>query len=284
MKTKIICLGTCFALFLAACEGKKEGYNNVSTADTTAIFSKSDTSTSPKLIKTANMNFKVKNVQRACEDVTTLVTGYGGLVMHHNLQSTVTKKYDTAISNDSIMHVSAYNTVAEMTVRIPSAKMEEFMNMVGRMAVYIDTRNMDIEDKTLDYLSGSLKAKNQKEMLAHTDPAANNSPDVQTIKNELIEKKVNARRIDSEIKYSTISLNFYQTNTIVKEVTVNDDPSTFRVCFTKQLGNSIATGWSGLSDVVVFLANGWSLFALIAAVWFGWRYFNKKKAVEAVKA
>jgi hypothetical protein len=171
-----------------------------------------------------------------------------------------------------------------MTVRIPSAKMEDFMNMVGRMAVYIDTRNMDIEDKTLDYLSGSLKAKNQKEMLAHTDPAANNNSDVQAIKNDLIEKKVNARRIDSEVKYSTISLNFYQTNTIVKEVTVNDDPSTFRVPFTKQLGNSLSTGWSGLSDVVVFLANGWSLFLLTALIWFAWRYFNNKKVAEAVKA
>lgn len=277
MKTKIICLGTCFALFLAACSGKKDGYNTTSTADSTAVYTKSDTSTSPKLIKTANMHFKVKNVQRVCEDVTSLTTGYGGLVMHHTMQSSVTKNYENPISRDSVLHVSAYNTIADMTVRIPSAKMEEFMNQVGRMAVYIDTRNMDIEDKTLDYLSANLKMKNQTDIVKHQNAAINQGQNIQSIKNDLTDEKVNARRIDSETKYSTIALTFYQTNTIVKEVTVNDDPSSFKAPFFTQMGNSISTGWSGFNDVVVFLANGWALYVLAAIVWYGYFLYKRKQ-------
>jgi len=280
MKTKIICLGICFALFLAACSGNKEGYNVTNTADSTAIYARSDTSTSPKLIRTANMHFKVKNVQRVCEDVTSLTTGYGGLVMHHTMQSSVTKNYENPISRDSVLHVSAYNTVADMTVRIPSNKMEEFMNMVGRMAMYIDTRNMDIEDKTLDYLSANLKMKNQTDIVKHQNAAANQGQNIQGIKNDLVDEKVNTRRIDLETKYSTIALTFYQTNTIVKEVTVNDDPASFKVPFFTQLGNAMSTGWSGLNDVVVFLANGWVLFVLAAIVWYGYFMYKRKQAAK----
>ena len=281
MKTKIICLGACFALFLAACSGKKDGYNIASSADSTAVYTKSDTSTSPKLIKTANMHFKVKNVQRTCEDVTTLATGYGGMVMHHTMQSSLNKNYQSPISRDSVLHVSSYNTTADMTVRIPSSKMEEFMNMVGRMAMYIDTRNMDIEDKTLDYLSAKLKMKNQADIVKHQNAAVNQGQNIQGIKNDLIDEKVNARRIDSETKYSTISLTFYQTNTIVKEVTVNDDPSSFREPFLTQLGNAISTGWLGLGDVMVFFANGWVLFVLAAMAWYGYFLYKRKQLAKA---
>ncbi|OCX52571.1 hypothetical protein BEL04_14055 [Mucilaginibacter sp. PPCGB 2223] len=280
MKTKIICLGACFAIFLAACSGRKEGYNAANATDSTAVYTKSDTSASPKLIKTANMHFKVKNVQRACEDVTSLTTGYGGLVMHHTMQSSLNKNYESPISRDSVLHVSSYNTTADMTLRIPSGKMEEFMNMVGRMAMYIDARNMDIEDKKLDYLSAGLKMKNQTDIVKHQNAAANQGQNIQSIKNDLIDEKVNARRIDSETKYSTISLTFYQTNTIVKEVTVNDDPSSFREPFLTQLGNSMATGWSGLNDVVVFLANGWVLFVLAAIAWYGYFMYKRKQTAK----
>ena len=91
---------------------------------------------------------------------------------------------------------------------------------------------------------------------------------------------MNARRIDSETKYSTIALTFYQTNTIVKEVTVNDDPSSFKVPFFTQLGNAMATGWSGLNDVVVFLANGWVLFVLAAIAWYGYFMYKRKQAAK----
>ena len=154
------------------------------------------------------------------------------------------------------------------------------MNMVGRMAMYIDTRNMDIEDKTLDYLSANLKMKNQTDIVKHQNAAANQGQNIQGIKNDLVDEKVNTRRIDLETKYSTIALTFYQTNTIVKEVTVNDDPASFKVPFFTQLGNAMSTGWSGLNDVVVFLANGWVLFVLAAIVWYGYFMYKRKQAAK----
>jgi hypothetical protein len=285
MKTKIICLGICFALFLAGCSGRKTNYEIAHTsADSTSVGAKTDTSlNAPKLIKTANMNFKVKNVQRTCEDISTLTASYHGMVMHHAMQSAVQRNYDNPISRDSVMHVSSYNTTADMTVRIPSEKMDEFMNEVGKRAIYINTRNMDIEDKTLDYLASNLKVQSRSEVIAQqktNNIKIKNAESVMALKDDLIDQKINNRRIDYETKYSTISLSFYQTNTVAKEIIVNDDPSRFRVPFFTQLGNSMVNGWAGFNDVIIFLANLWVLFVLTAIVWYGYFLYKRKQVAK----
>jgi len=286
MKTKIICLGACFALFLAACEGKKNYEIAHSATDSTSLLSKTDTTAALKLVKKGDMRFKVKNVQHTCEEVAALTTNYNGMVMHHTMQSQVTGSYESPLSTDSLLHVSAYSTTAEMTVRIPSARVEDFMNQLNKMAIYTDTRNMDIEDKTLDYLATSMKVRSRSEVIGQ-QPTNNikikNAESVMALKDDVIDKRIENKRIDNDVRYSTIGLSFYQANTIVKEVRVNDDPTNFKVPFTIQLKNSIANGWAGFNAVLVFFANIWVMFVLIAMVWFAWRYFNKKKAVEAVK-
>ncbi len=284
MKTKIICLGICFALFLAGCEGKKTYEIAHTAADSASTGAKTDTTVSaPKLIKTANMNFKVKNVQRTCENVSALTTSYQGLVMHHAMQSSVQRSYDNPISRDSVIHVSSYNTIADMTVRIPSNRMDEFMNTVGKMAVYINTRNMDIEDKTLDYLSSNLKVQSRSEIIAQqktNNIKIKNAESVMALKDDLIDQKINNRRIDLETKYSTISLSFYQTNTVAREVVLNDDPSNFRVPFFAQLRNAIANGWFGFTEVVIYLANIWVLFVFVAAVWYGYFLYKRNRQAK----
>ncbi len=284
MKTKIICLGICFALFLAACSGRKDGYEIAHSAtDSTSVLSKADTSAALKLIKKGDMRFKVKNVQHACEEVANLTAGYNGMVMHHAMQSQAIGNYESPLNNDSLLHVSAYSTTADMIVRIPSGRLEDFMNQLNRMAIYTDTRNMDIEDKTLDYLSTSMKVRSRSEIIGQ-QPTNNikikNAESVMALKDDVIDKRIENKRIDNDVKYSTIGLNFYQANTIVKEVRVNDDPSNFKVPFFIQLKNSIANGWGGFNEVLVFFANIWVLFVLAAIAWYGYFIYKRKQAAK----
>jgi len=278
MKTKIICLGICFAFFLAACSGKKNYEIANSSADSVHTFNKADTAFSTlKLVKTANMRFKVKNVRRTCEDVSTLASNLHGLVMHHVMQSNLERSYNNTLGNDSIMHISSYSTIADMTVKIPSDKMEDFMNTVGKMAVYVDTLNMNIEDKTLAYLSANLKARSRSQA---AQTGSKNTGSELALKNDLIDQKINNRLIDQDVKYSTVALSFYQTNTIVKEVVVNDDPSSFRQPILTRLGDAIANGWYGFTEVMISLANLWVIFAVGVVGWYVYWIFRKKRAAK----
>ncbi len=82
----------------------------------------------PKLVKTAGVRFKVKNVQQTAEQITKLTVSANGMVMHHQMGSMAGRSLDVRISDDSVMRVTSFNTTAEMTVKIPSSKLEDFMN------------------------------------------------------------------------------------------------------------------------------------------------------------
>src|ERR1700733_6201458 len=73
MKTKFLIPIAAIALF-CACKGKGGGYevvNNSSSADSD-VSKKADTLTAPKLVKTAGMNFKVKNVSQTAVKINSL--------------------------------------------------------------------------------------------------------------------------------------------------------------------------------------------------------------------
>src|SRR5471030_2398657 len=57
----------------------------------------------PKLVKTADIHFKVKNVQQTSEHIAALTEGYNGMVIHHVMGSTSAESLDIRISNDSLM-------------------------------------------------------------------------------------------------------------------------------------------------------------------------------------
>src|ERR1700761_6953877 len=121
MKTKILIL-LAVVVLLAACKGKSGSYEFVNNSKRTNALADSvvaaDSAKAPveKLVKTADINIKVKDVQQTGESISMLIKQFGGMVMHHQVQSTVGSTQDVHISNDSIMRIAAFNTTGEMTV------------------------------------------------------------------------------------------------------------------------------------------------------------------------
>lgn len=266
-------------LLCAACKQKSyESDKLSSSADSTTATSPADTVVR-KLVKTADIRFKVKNVEKTSEDILALVNKDSGMVMHHNISSAIEQTHDVAFSNDSLMRVSSFNTNAEMTVKLPVEKVDSFLNTVTRMGIYVTERKMDIEDRSLDYLEAQLKVRNRTELVAKQrageviikDPTA-----VINLKDDLVDGQINNKRIDDAVKYSTISLNFYQSNTIYKEIVANDDPSAYGISFFKRMLNALDNGWQLLTDLIVAITNLW---AFIVAGVIGWIIFLKRKTI-----
>lgn len=284
MRAKIIIAIAGIAL-LAACKGRNGEYEIVnnspqsSAADSVTVDpSQAD---SPKLVKTAGMSMKVKNVQQTTDSVSKLTASLSGMVMHHRENTSTTRSEDITLSEDSIMRVSALTTTADMTVKVPSEKLEDFMNKVGHMSVYVTLRNMDIEDKSLDYLSSKMKLKNRREMVAQQksgkikikDPAA-----VLWLKDDMVDGQISNQKIDDAVAYSVVDLNFYQNNTIFKEAMPNDNPSAYRLPFFTRLGFAIANGWTIFVEAILAIANLWVLVLVGVVIWIGFKAYRKKYA------
>lgn len=271
---------------LWACKGKtgSELVNNSSRADT--IKMDSATASQPKLIKTAGINFKVKNVQQTAERVTALTTSCNGMVIHHQMTSTAQRSLDVRISDDSVIRVTSFNTIAEMTVKIPQAKLEDFMDQVARMGIYVNNRTMDITDKSLDYLSSQLKLKNRAELVSQqkTGKIIIKKPeDVLQLKDDMVDQQISNLGINNAVKNSVVTLSFYQSNTINKEIIANDDPSAYDLPFFKRIGRAIENGWEVFVDVIVGITNLWVFILAGIGAWLMIRYYRNKKAIALAK-
>ncbi|MEB0278721.1 MULTISPECIES: DUF4349 domain-containing protein [unclassified Mucilaginibacter] len=281
MKTRIFIAIAAIALF-AACKGRNGSYeiaNNGNSSNADTASSSADTVATAKLVKTADMSFKVKNVQQTGDSISRITAKLSGMVTHYQMGSSIERSEDIRLSTDSVMRVSAFNTTADMTVKIPSEKLEDFMNYVSHMGIYVTSRKMDIENKSLDYLSAKLKLKNRREMVAQQktgkikikDPAA-----VLWLKDDMIDGQINNQRIDEAVNYSVVSLNFYRSNTIYKERIANDDPSAYKMPFGNRLLMALSNGWYLFAELILGLANLWVLILVGAGLWIAFKTYKRK--------
>ncbi len=278
MKKKTLTVLLAGVVLLAACKGKNYESDSTST-DAISVSSADSVATQPKVVKTAEIGFKVKSVQQSSENVVALTNQYKGSITHRQTTSSVNRSSDVRVSEDSIMKVSAINTNCEITAKVPSEKLDEYMDKVSHMGIYVSLRRMDMEDKTLDYLSSQLKVNGRKEFLNQhkkgkvviKDPSA-----VLMLKDDLIDEQINNRKIDDAVKYSVVSLNFYQSNTILKEVVANDDPSAYNIPFFKRLGLAFSNGWYIFKEVILMLINAWVFIAAAVIAWLMLRAYRKR--------
>jgi len=285
MKTRVLIVVVAAIALFAACKGKSsrgeyEFINNHKSSLSEADSAQVDTTKlATKLVKTAQINFKVKNVQQSSEDIAALTKAYGGMVTHHKTKSSAMQSRDVHISNDSLMRIASYNTSAEMIVKVPSDKLEDFLTKVSHMGIYVNTSIMDIEDRTLDYLSSRLKLKDRQELVSQQKQGKiriKNPNDVLSLKDDMVDKHIDNLRTDDEVKFCTISLNFYQSDAILKETIANDDPSVYNIPVFQRMGLALASGWSVFVDLIIGIINLWAFIVLGFAIWTTYRYYRKR--------
>ena len=289
MKSKILIPLMAGLFLLGACKGKhgsEEFVNNSSSnADTVKVADSANLAT-PKLVKTANMRFKVKNVQQTGEHIIALITNYHGLIIHHQVGSSELRSTDIHKTGDSVIRITAFSTTAEMTVKVPWEKLNDFMNEVGRMGIYVNNRQLDISDKSLDYLAARLKLQNRKELVSQQKRGKiviKNPANVLLLKDDMIDQQIGNQQIDDQVKNSIVTLNFYQSNTVYKETVVNDDPSAYNLPFFKRLIGAIENGWLIFEEVLLGMANLWVLIIAAFGIWILIRYYRSKKPALLAK-
>jgi hypothetical protein len=248
------------------CACKNKGYEAVNDSSADSVKADSATISRPKLVKKGAMRLKVKSVEQASNYITNLTNSYHGMIIQHEMEANEQARVDMRISTDSVMRVTTLNKDANITVKIPTKNLDEFMDKVAGIGVYVNNRTMEVSDRSIDYLSSQLKLKSRTELVLQQkrgkvvikDPA-----NVLMLKDEMVDQQIANRTIDDEVTNTTIRLNLYQSNTINKEVIANDDPAAYNLPFFKRLSMAFLNGWTMFMNVFVGLANLW-VFILMA--------------------
>ncbi|WP_342645770.1 DUF4349 domain-containing protein [Mucilaginibacter sp. CSA2-8R] len=287
MKMSNLLLLLAVLCLFAACKGRGsyESELNKQTADSANTVSLD--SMGAKLVKTAQVDMKVKDAAKVSEEIVRLTTvNYHGMVMNHHLQSEELRSEDMKLSGDSLQRVTVYHTTAAMTVKVPPAALNQFMSDVSKLSLHVNVRRMDIEDKTFDYLTFQLYQNNRKDLadqqkagkVKFKDPTS-----VLSVNDDLANEKVNNVRINHAILYSVVDLALTQNNTVSIEHIANDDPTVYQIPFLQRMAFALSNGWSIFADFIIGISNLWVLLLLGAVVWLLLKYY-KVKLITAVKS
>lgn len=268
------------AIAISACNKENKSYE--ATSDATAPnLEISDTTLTEKIIKTADMRFRVKEVQKTKEKLADLVKAEGGTLAEFSIQSNVERFEKVGYSADSLLELTSYRVEGSIVAKVPSEKLDAFTNKVAGMAVFVDHQSMKMDDQSISYLSNKLKNQNRVEAVAqlnkHANKKSNNVETALNLKDDYIDKKIENLSIDSRVKYSDITLNFYQDNTVKKLVVGNDNLADYRPGFFRRLGLNIQNGWVIFKEFILIISNLWMLVVLVLAGYFAFRYYRKKR-------
>lgn len=287
MKRNIIAIAIILTIF--GCQNENKKYASADAVDTQELNKESaDTTAAEKIIKTADMRFRVKDVQNTKEQLSKTIKREGGTVAEFSIESSIQETDKVRQSTDSLKEITSYRTQGFLVAKVPSEKLDEFTNTIAKMAVFVDHQSMKMDDQSIAYLANKLKAQNRVDAIEKINKVASKkSANVESslyIKDDYVDKKIENMQIDSRVKFSTITLNFYQDNTVKTMIVANDNLYDYRPAFINRLWLGIVNGWTIFKEIIIAISNLWMLILVGIVVFFTIKYFIRKNKLAMAEA
>jgi hypothetical protein len=286
MKRNIIAIAIILTIF--GCQKSNEKYASSEVIVTNELRVPTDSTATAKIIKTADMRFRVKDVQNTKEQLSKTIKAEGGTVAEFSIESTIQETDKVKQSTDSLKEITSYRTQGYLVAKVPSEKLDEFTNTIAKMAVFVDNQSMKMDDQSIAYLSNKLKAQNRVDAIEKINKVATKkSANVESslyIKDDYVDKRIENMQIDSRVKFSTITLNFYQDNTVKTMIVANDNLYDYRPAFINRLWLGIVNGWTIFKEIIIAISNLWMLVLVGIVVFFAIKYFIRKNKLAMEEA
>lgn len=286
MKRNIIAIAIVLTIF--GCQKSNEKYASSEAIVANELRVPTDSTAVAKIIKTADMRFRVKDVQNTKEQLSKTIKAEGGTVAEFSIESTIQETDKIKQSTDSLKEITSYRTQGYLVAKVPSEKLDEFTNTIAKMAVFVDNQSMKMDDQSIAYLSNKLKAQNRVDAIEKINKVASKkSANVESslyIKDDYVDKRIENMQIDSRVKFSTITLNFYQDNTVKTMIVANDNLYDYRPAFINRLWLGIVNGWTIFKEIIIAISNLWMLILVGIAIFFTIKYFIRKNKLAIDEA
>jgi hypothetical protein len=291
MKIKKFSLGICIALTIAACSTNKSEESNLGATDSVASNRDAVADLSlekAKLVKTADLDFQVKDVYKSSSKIQQNVKTLGGLVMHTDIKTSTLNSKTIPLTEDSVQVISSHSIEAEMTVRVPSENIHEFVQAVASDATLIYTSKLAIEDRSIDYLGDKMKQQARQNLLnKELNKDTLKTKDMLALADQqdaIIDGKMMNRRTDASVKYSTISLRFTQNNLLKKEIVANDNLNSYQSPFHKRFTEALHSGSDILVSILIGIVYIWPFILFGLGGFMAYRFVYKKNKSEVKPA
>ncbi len=234
---------------------------------------------SKKFIKTAELKFKVKNVEKVTQTIEELTLKLDGNVQQSQIRSNYVSTRDIEISQDTVMKVIEYYVDNNLIIRVPSLYFDSVLNEISKLYIYLDSRDVKTEDVSTIFLRNKLKGEKrteyEKRIQRASDQGNRKLDDIveaertaSDLADIAIDKKIANYELQDKIDFSTITINMYQANTVNKEFVQNTTLSEYQPSFWRKAMNAVRTGWEVILNIFIGLLYLWPLYLLAILVYY----------------
>jgi Domain of unknown function (DUF4349) len=235
-----------------------------------------------KIIRTADLRFRVNNTEKATYNVENITKRFDGFVTETQLNSRIAEQTQTPISTDSVMEITKYEIENAMTLRVKNNYLDTILAEITRIYVFLDHRNVKATDVTIDYMMDALKAKMREQSVRRiqiaTDEKGKKLSDIVNAEQTTVDMNDGAieseganLKKDFDVQYSTITLAMYQDVVIQKAVKVNPSVYAHAPSIWYRLSDSFRGGWAFVLDLMVGLVAIWPFFVFMGLGYWGYR-------------
>lgn len=251
------------------------------TADSTSIQSRDMSSgaavvnhydTLRKFIRTADLNFKVKNVYNATHKIEDLTKSFGGFVTESALSNDIRSANTKEISNDSSVVISEYTITSNLTLRVPQNNLDTFLRSLTPLVEFINKRIVTANDIHIDILKTQLEQLRNQNFADETSQIKTKSTNTRLAALRA-QADADAAKIDrlimfDQIEYSTVNISIYQDSQIRYDMIANQDTKRFEPSFGYRLMESLKIGFVIIEELFLFAIKLWGLVVFGFGIFF----------------
>jgi hypothetical protein len=213
-----------------------------------------------KIIRNAQINMQVKDIQVAFPQIERIVQSLNGYISSSNMQNNNYK-----ISNS-------------ITIRVPHENLDSLLQLVENQSIFINNSSINSTDVTEEFIDIESRLKTKKEVreryLDILSKKAKTVKDVllaeeqiRVLTEEIEAKEGRLRYLKNRVGLSTLALSIYQ------EVEYVATPDVYKKTFLIKIKEGFINGWGILLGILLGLINIWPLVILFTL--FIW----KRKAI-----
>jgi hypothetical protein len=246
-----------------------------------------------KFIRTADLKFKVKNVEKATNAIEKATSNVGGFVTQTNLQSTVLEQIATKISQDSLLETTKYSVENNLTIRVPNDKLDTVISVISKQIDFLDFRVIKADDVSIQLLSNQLaqnrSSKKEKRLEKAIDTKGTKLKSIVDAEDKLGDqveqndtKKIENLSLEDQVNFSTLTIQIYQRDTFRQELVSNEkNKNAYRPALWIEIKDAFVSGWYLIESILTFIIQLWSIIILlIIGLFFYKKYYKMKSKIE----
>ena len=242
-----------------------------------------------KFIRTAQAQFRVKDVYTSALAIEDVAAQQGGFVVDNDISAQTLSVQRRPAGDGKLLELAEYTVRGTLTVRVPSDKTQAFLRAIASQMEFLDQRGFDAADAQFQMLRQQLAYQREQQAQLELGQALQ-SGDRLDRKADVIaartgsklqrdEALIQQKEFEDRVAFSTINLTLYQLSKI-RQTEMVDVEAVFEKHspgFFWRLFSALRVGWYGLLDLLLALLQVWPLWVAVGLGVYGLRRWNNAR-------